>query len=42
LAHGGRIWLDVNSPGAAIHFTVPVAESPVAKLSVVAGRSSRG
>jgi two-component system sensor kinase FixL len=28
-AHDGRIWLDVNSPGAAIHFTLPVA-----KLSV--------
>ena len=46
-AHGGRIWLDVNSPGAAIHFTLPVAESPVAKLPVanspvVIGRSSHG
>jgi len=30
-AHGGRIWLDVNSPGAAIHFTLPVAKSPVSK-----------
>jgi two-component system sensor kinase FixL len=28
-AHGGRIWLDVDSPGAAIHFTLPIA-----KLSV--------
>ncbi|HLK81979.1 MAG TPA: MASE1 domain-containing protein [Xanthobacteraceae bacterium] len=27
-AHGGRIWLDVNSPGAAVHFTLPVAELP--------------
>jgi len=46
-AHGGRIWLDVNSPGAAIHFTLPVAKlpvtrSPVTKLSVIVGRSSRG
>jgi two-component system, LuxR family, sensor kinase FixL len=23
--HGGRIWLGVNSPGAAVHFTLPVA-----------------
>ena len=35
-AHGGRIWLDVDSPGAAIHFTLPIA-----KLSVT-GLSSRG
>jgi two-component system, LuxR family, sensor kinase FixL len=35
-AHGGRIWLDVNSPGATIHFTLPIA-----KLSVT-GLSSRG
>jgi two-component system, LuxR family, sensor kinase FixL len=25
-AHGGRIWLDANSPGAAIYFTLPVAK----------------
>ena len=25
-AHGGRIWLDSNAPGAAIHFTLPVAK----------------
>jgi signal transduction histidine kinase len=24
-AHGGRIWLDADAPGAAIHFTLPVA-----------------
>jgi two-component system, LuxR family, sensor kinase FixL len=29
-AHGGRIWLDANSPGAAIHFTLPVAKFAVA------------
>jgi two-component system sensor kinase FixL len=28
-AHGGRIWLDVDSPGAAIHFTLPIAELSV-------------
>ncbi len=28
-AHGGRIWLGVNSPGAAVHFTLPVANSLV-------------
>jgi signal transduction histidine kinase len=27
-AHGGRIWLDAAAPGAAIHFTLPVAQSP--------------
>jgi two-component system sensor kinase FixL len=26
-AHGGRIWSDANAPGAAIHFTLPVANS---------------
>jgi two-component system, LuxR family, sensor kinase FixL len=25
-AHGGRIWLDSSAPGAAIHFTLPVAK----------------
>jgi two-component system, LuxR family, sensor kinase FixL len=25
-AHGGRIWLDASAPGAAIHFTLPVAK----------------
>jgi two-component system sensor kinase FixL len=24
-AHGGRIWLDTNATGAAVHFTLPVA-----------------
>jgi signal transduction histidine kinase len=24
-AHGGRIWLDANAPGATMHFTLPVA-----------------
>src|SRR5262249_48989620 len=24
--HGGRIWIGVNSPGAAVHFTLPVAD----------------
>jgi len=23
--HGGRIWIGVSSPGAAVHFTLPVA-----------------
>ncbi len=32
-AHGGRIWLDTNATGAAVHFTLPVAESPVSKAS---------
>ena len=32
-AHGGRIWLGINSPGAAVHFTLPVA-----KLSIPDGR----
>jgi C4-dicarboxylate-specific signal transduction histidine kinase len=32
-AHGGRIWLDVNSPGAAIHFTLPVAKLSVTGLT---------
>jgi two-component system, LuxR family, sensor kinase FixL len=25
-AHGGRIWLDASAPGAAIHFTLPLAK----------------
>jgi two-component system sensor kinase FixL len=25
-AHGGRLWLDRNVRGAAVHFTIPVAE----------------
>ena len=25
--HGGRLWLDENSQGAAVHFTLPVAET---------------
>jgi two-component system, LuxR family, sensor kinase FixL len=30
-AHGGRIWLDADAPGAAILFTLPVAHSPSAQ-----------
>jgi signal transduction histidine kinase len=26
-AHGGRIWLNADLPGAAIHFTLPIARS---------------
>jgi two-component system sensor kinase FixL len=36
-AHGGRMWLGANSPGAAVHFTLPIAKSfslPVAKPPV--------
>jgi two-component system sensor kinase FixL len=29
-AHGGRIWLDADAPGAAVAFTVPIAKSSVA------------
>jgi two-component system sensor kinase FixL len=25
-AHGGRLWLDRNARGAAVHFTLPVAK----------------
>ncbi len=32
-AHGGRIWLDTNSPGAAIRFTLPVAKPAVTGAS---------
>ncbi len=32
-AHGGRIWLDPNTPGATIHFTLPVAPSAPNRLS---------
>jgi two-component system, LuxR family, sensor kinase FixL len=32
-AHGGQIWLDANSPGAAVHFTLPVAKFAAAELS---------
>jgi signal transduction histidine kinase len=40
-AHGGRIWLDVNSPGAAVHFTLPVANLLVADMGhEEAGRRS--
>jgi two-component system, LuxR family, sensor kinase FixL len=28
-AHGGRIWLDTDATGAAVHFTLPVAEQTV-------------
>jgi signal transduction histidine kinase len=27
-AHGGRLWLDRNTQGAAIHFTLPVVKAP--------------
>ena len=26
-AHGGRLWLDGNAPGAAVHFTLPVIKA---------------
>ena len=32
-AHGGRIWLDASSPGATIHFTLPVANLAVTRSS---------
>jgi signal transduction histidine kinase len=32
-AHGGRIWLDADSPGAAVHFTLPTAKSTLHKAS---------
>lgn len=32
-AHGGRIWLDAVTQGAAIHFTLPVAKSVVTRSS---------
>jgi two-component system, LuxR family, sensor kinase FixL len=32
-AHGGRIWLDASSPGATIHFTLPVAKLAVTRSS---------
>ncbi len=32
-AHGGRIWLDTNATGAAVHFTLPIAESTVSRAS---------
>ncbi len=32
-AHGGRIWLDTNGTGAAVHFTLPIAESTVSRAS---------
>jgi two-component system, LuxR family, sensor kinase FixL len=32
-AHGGRIWLDGDAPGAAMHFTLPVAPSAFQRLS---------
>jgi len=28
-AHGGRIWINADSPGAAVHFTLPRANSSV-------------
>jgi two-component system, LuxR family, sensor kinase FixL len=30
-AHGGRIWVDADSPGTAVIFTLPVANSSVAR-----------
>jgi signal transduction histidine kinase len=30
-AHGGRIWIDADSPGAAVLFTLPLANSSVAR-----------
>jgi two-component system, LuxR family, sensor kinase FixL len=30
-AHGGRIWIDADSPGATVLFTLPVANSSVAR-----------
>jgi two-component system sensor kinase FixL len=33
-AHGGRIWLDADSPGATVRFTLPVAQESVTKESV--------
>jgi hypothetical protein len=32
-AHGGRIWLDTDSPGTAVHFTLPVAKLAATRLS---------
>jgi two-component system, LuxR family, sensor kinase FixL len=32
-AHGGRIWLDTDAPGAAMHFTLPVAQTAFPRLS---------
>jgi two-component system sensor kinase FixL len=32
-AHGGRIWLDADAPGAAMHFTLPVAPAAFSRLS---------
>ncbi len=32
-AHGGRIWFDANSPGAAVHFTLPIAHPSLAEPS---------
>src|SRR5262249_29849803 len=32
-AHGGRIWLDPGAPGAAMHFTLPVAPAALLRLS---------
>jgi two-component system, LuxR family, sensor kinase FixL len=32
-AHGGRIWLDTDATGAAVHFTLPVAEQTVSGAS---------
>jgi len=31
-AHGGRIWLDANAIGAAVHFTLPIAKLTVTGL----------
>jgi signal transduction histidine kinase len=31
-AHGGRIWLDADAPGAAMHFTLPVAQTQISPV----------
>jgi signal transduction histidine kinase len=31
-AHGGRIWIDPDSPGAAVLFTLPIANSSVMRM----------
>lgn len=31
-AHGGRIWLDADAPGAAMHFTLPITPTPISPV----------
>ncbi len=31
-AHGGRIWLDADAPGAAMHFTLPIAQTGISPV----------